>query len=118
MHCVQYIWNIDIMQARARLLERKMEEDQVRRTLRYLAKVETVEYRAKVPTRSHSVALRRFEAQQRGPNCPLARPCAHARLVQVRLPEVASKQAKQALPHAPSRGLVARTDTLWNKQMR
>ena len=54
------------MQARARLLERKMEEDQVRRTLRYLAKVETVEYRAKVPTRSHSVALRRFEAQQRG----------------------------------------------------
>ena len=66
MHCVQYIWNIDIMQARARLLERKMEEDQVRRTLRYLAKVETVEYRAKVPTRSHSVALRRFEAQQRG----------------------------------------------------
>ena len=64
MHCVQYIWNIDIMQARARLLERKMEEDQVRRTLRYLAKVETVEYRAKVP--SHSVALRRFEAQQRG----------------------------------------------------
>ena len=43
MHCVQYIWNIDIMQARARLLERKMEEDQVRRTLRYLAKVETVD---------------------------------------------------------------------------
>ena len=66
MHCVQYIWNIDIMQARARLLERKMEEDQVRRTLRYLAKVETVEYRAKVRNRSHSVVLRRFEAQQRG----------------------------------------------------
>ena len=38
MHCVQYIWNIDIMQARARRLERKMEEDQVRRTLRYLTK--------------------------------------------------------------------------------
>ena len=38
MHCVQYIWNIDIMQARARRLERKMEEDQVRRALRYLTK--------------------------------------------------------------------------------
>ena len=38
MHCVQYIWNIDIMQARAWRLERKMEEDQVRRTLRYLTK--------------------------------------------------------------------------------
>ena len=50
MHCVQYIWNIDIMQARARRLERKMEEDQVRRTLRYvtkyLSKVETVEWHA------------------------------------------------------------------------
>ena len=69
MHCVQYIWNIDIMQARARLLERKMEEDQVRRTLRYLAKVETVEYRAKVPTRSqalsHSVASRHNSAAMR-----------------------------------------------------
>jgi hypothetical protein len=38
VHCVQYIWNIDIMQARARRLERKMEEDQVRRALRYLTK--------------------------------------------------------------------------------
>ena len=38
MHCVQYIWNIDIMQARARLLERKMEDDKVRRMLRYLVK--------------------------------------------------------------------------------
>ena len=68
MHCVQYIWNIDIMQARARLLERKMEEDQVRRTLRYLAKVETVEYRAKVPTRvtlSSSVASRHSSAAMR-----------------------------------------------------
>ena len=37
-HCVQYIWNIDIMRARARQLERKMEEDQVRRALRYLTK--------------------------------------------------------------------------------
>ena len=71
MHCVQYIWNIDIMQARARLLERKMEEDQVRRTLRYLAKVETVEYRAKVP-----LSLCRAPAL-RGTT---ARPCAHARL--------------------------------------
>ena len=66
MHCVQYIWNIDIMQARARLLERKMEEDQVRRTLRYLAKVETVEYRAKVPvTLSRSVASRHNSAAMR-----------------------------------------------------
>ena len=69
MHCVQYIWNIDIMQARARLLERKMEEDQVRGTLRYLAKVETVEYRAKVPTRSQalsrSVASRHNSAAMR-----------------------------------------------------
>ena len=69
MHCVQYIWNIDIMQARARLLERKMEEDQVRRTLRYLAKVETVEYRAKVP-----LSLCRAPAL-RGTT---ARPCAWA----------------------------------------
>ena len=66
MHCVQYIWNIVIMQARARLLERKMEEDQVRRTLRYLAKVETVEYRAKVPvTLSRSVASRHNSAAMR-----------------------------------------------------
>ena len=36
--CAQYVWNIDIMQARARRLERKMEDDNVRRTLRYLAK--------------------------------------------------------------------------------
>ena len=36
--CTGYIWNIDIMQARARRLERKMEEDQVRRALRYLTK--------------------------------------------------------------------------------
>ena len=39
MHCVQYIWSIDIMQARARRLERKMEDDNERRMLRYLAKV-------------------------------------------------------------------------------
>ena len=84
MHCVQYIWNIDIMQARARLLERKMEEDQVRRTLRYLAKVETVEYRAKVPTGvtlSCSVASRHNSAAMR-----TRTPCK-----QVRLPEVANE---------------------------
>ena len=38
MHCVQYIWSIDIMQARARRLERKMQDDNERRMLRYLAK--------------------------------------------------------------------------------
>ena len=44
------------MQARARRLERKMEEDQVRRTLRYLTK-----YISKVETRereSHNPHLR------------------------------------------------------------
>ena len=82
MHCVQYIWNIDIMQARAWRLERKMEEDQVRRALRYLAKVETVEYRAKVPvTLSRSVASRHNSAAMR-----TRTPCK-----QVRLPEVANE---------------------------
>ena len=37
--CAQYIWNIDIMRARALRLERKMEDDNERRIWRYIAKV-------------------------------------------------------------------------------
>ena len=54
------------MQARARLLERKMEEDQVRRTLRYLAK-----YITKVETTVPSHAL----------NTPKSLPCNRVRMI-------------------------------------